>query len=454
MKRPGQWSFSRLRRAARRAGTAGEEPQAPEPAAEPAEAVRASDPPEGDLFRRLSDAAWRTLLLGVVVALLLWAVGYLSVITVPIILAVFLTALLMPPTNWMRRKGMGRGSSTAVTCIGSLIVLGGVVTLIVQPAVSGFGGLMDSLGEAAESVRDIATGLGLHPALVSQIMDSADQELSNLLADNREQLMTGVWTAGTAVLELLLGLVLILVLTVYFVHSGDRLVAWLQGLLPAGSRRPVKATGDVAYGVMGRYVRGVATVGLIDAVGIGLPLFFLIDPTLAIPLVVLTFIGAFLPIVGAFISGLLATAVAFVTEGPLIALVVLAIVLIVQQLESHVFAPRVYGMALDLPAAVVLVAISMGSIIGGVVGMFLATPVAAVLAALLRDRPFSEPQAAEQAAEGAAEEGAEHDGAGGQASVPRSGGGEGSEASGRYVPGSAGNGSAPARPAEKSEVER
>ena len=444
MRWPGQWSFSRLRRAARRAGTTAEEPQAPEPEAP------AAEPAEDDLFRRLSDAAWRTLLIGVVVALLLWAVGYLSVITVPIILAVFLTALLMPPTRWMRRRGVGRGLSTAITCLGSLIVLSGVVTLIVQPAVSGFDGLMASLGQALESVRDIATGLGLHPALVSQIMDAADQEFSNLLAENREQLMTGVWTAGTAVLELLLGLVLILVLTIYFVHSGDRLVAWLQGLLPAPSRRPVQATADVAYGVMGRYVRGVATVGLIDAVGIGIPLFFLIDPALAIPLVVLTFIGAFLPIVGAFITGLLATAVAFVTEGPLIALVVLAIVLVVQQLESHVFAPRVYGKALDLPAAVVLVAISVGSIIGGVLGMFLATPVAAVLAALLRDRPFSEQKSGDDGEAGAVGEG---DGAD-RAPARAAAGGEGSAAPARYAGGSTDNGASPARAAEKSEVDR
>ncbi|MDA2808862.1 AI-2E family transporter [Nocardiopsis suaedae] len=447
MKRPGQWSFSRFRRAARRGGTAAEEPQTPEPEAP------AAEPAEDDLFRNLSDAAWRILLIGVVVALLLWAVGYLSVITVPIILAVFLTALLMPPTNWMRRKGVGRGLSTAITCVGSLIVLGGVVTLIVQPAISGFGGLVDSLGQALDSVRDIATGMGLHPALVSQIMDSADQEISNLLAENRDQLMTGVWTAGTAVLELLLGLVLILVLTVYFVHSGDRLVEWLQSLLPAASRRPVSATVDVAYGVMGRYVRGVATVGLFDAVGIGVPLFFLIDPALVIPLVVLTFIGAFLPIVGAFISGLLATAVAFVTEGPLIALVVLAVVLIVQQLESHVFAPKVYGKALDLPAAVVLVAISIGSIIGGVLGMFLATPVAAVLAALLRDRPFSEHRPG-AAAEADAAEDADPSGGAARAPARAAAGGEGSAAPARYAGGSAENGSSPARAAEKSEVDR
>lgn len=379
MTRPDVWSFLKRRRK-RRAERDEPAATAPEPAAEVE---------DDDLFRRVSDVAWRTLVIGVVVALLLWGLAYISVISIPVILAVFLTALLMPATARLRRMGLGRGSSTAITSVGALLVFGGVVTLVVQPALTGFGGLVDSVGQAIDSLSAIATSLGLQPALVEQIVGAADAELSTLLAENRDQLMTGVWTAGTAVLEALLGIILVLVLTVYFLHSGDRLVEWLSGLFPPASRHPMRAAGELAYGVMGRYVRGVATVGFIDAIGIGLALFFLIEPNLAIPLIVLTFIGAFLPIVGAFVSGLLATLVAFVSEGPLVALLVLGAVLVVQQLESHIFAPRVYGRALDLPAAVVLIAISAGGIIGGIAGMFLATPVAAVLSALLRDRPFS-----------------------------------------------------------------
>ncbi|WP_017596107.1 AI-2E family transporter [Nocardiopsis potens] len=437
MRWPGDWAFFRRRRAAIGGADGPTEPAVAEP-------PKPEPPEEDDLLRRISEAAWRMLIIGVVVALLLWGLAYLSVISVPVILAVFLTALLMPPTNRLRRKGLGRGLSTTITCVGSLILLGGVVTLIVQPAVSGFSGLVDSVDQALDSITDIATALGLQPELVNQIVGAADQELTELLADNREQLMTGVWTAGTAVLEVLLGLVLILVLTVYFVHSGDKLVEWLRGLVPAASRRPLQAAGDLAYGVMGRYVRGVATVGFIDAVGIGIPLFFIIDPGLAVPLIVLTFIGAFLPIVGAFATGLLAAVVAFVSEGPLAMLLVIAAVLIVQQLESHVFAPRVYGRALDLPAAVVLVAISAGGIIGGIAGMFLATPVAAVLAALLRDRPFSREEPAGEEPEAAA-------GAGEASAAPArsKGGGNGSAAAERPA---AETGPGP-RAAEKTGVE-
>src|SRR5699024_2972422 len=211
----------------------------------------------------------------------------------------------------------------------------------------------------------------------------------SMITDNQDQLVTGALTAGSAVIQILIGLVLVIALTVYFIHSGDKLMDWIATLLPPKSRPGLRHAADVSYGVMGRYVRGVAMVGLIDAVGIGAFLIFLLETNLAIPLIVLTFVGAFLPIIGAFLTGLLAVLVALVTEGLGTAVIVLVVVILVQQLESNVFAPRVYGQALELPSPVVLIAISIGGILGNIPGMFLATPVAAVLAALLRNRPMT-----------------------------------------------------------------
>jgi len=361
------------------------------------------------LLRRLSDVAWRTILVGAVIVILLWALAYIKVVTIPIVLAVFLTALLMPPTNRLRRMGLGRGTSTAVAFLGALVLLAGVTTLIVQPAVAGFSGLLESLRQAPESLRTTFTGLGVDPVLLDDMIDQASTEIFQAIEQNRQQLVTGVWTAGAAAAEVLVGIILVLVLTIYFVHSGDKLMQWCSTLLPSASRPGMRATADTAYDVVGRYIRGVAWVGLIDAVGIGIPLFFLIEPGLAVPLIVLTFLGAFVPIVGAFLSGLLAVLVALVTEGPITAVIVVGVVLLVQQLESHVFAPRVYGKALDLPGAVVLVSVSAGAVVGGILGMFLATPVVAVVASLLRDRPFA---VAEQAAEHPSEPAAGKPGAG------------------------------------------
>lgn len=351
------------------------------------------------LLYRLGDAAWRILLIGTVIVLLLWGLAYVKVVSVPAILAVFLTSLLMPLVLRLRRLGLGRGPATTGAFLGAVIVLGGVVTLVVRPAISGTEDLIESLGQVPATLQEYAYTLGLDPLLLNDLVDSASQEVTRMVEQNRQQLVTGVWTAGTAALEVLVGALLVLVLTVYFLHSGDRLMDWCYSLLPSASRPGLRASAEAAYGVVGRYIRGVATVGLIDAVGIGVPLLFLIDPALAAPLILLTFLGAFLPIVGAFISGLLAALVAFVTEGLVTALIVVAVVLLVQQAESHIFAPRVYGKALDLPSAVVLVAIACGGVIGGILGMFLATPVAAVVATLLRERPFAQ---AEEGAEGAA----------------------------------------------------
>lgn len=351
-----------------------EEPPPPEPVEE-----------EGDLLRTVSDAAWRLLIIGVVVALMLWGASYIRVVVIPLILAVFATAMLMPPTKWLRRRGLGRGSSTAVTVLGSLILFGCVVTLIVMPAVSGFNSIVTSVNEAIATLQGLAASMGLDEQLISDWVATAQAEIQR----NGSQLVSGAWAGAVAVGEVLIGVVLVLVLTVYFVHSGDVLMAWVRELFPQRTRSAIQVAGDVSYDVMGRYVRGVALVGLIDAVGIGVVLFLVLGPALALPLAILTFIGAFLPVIGAFLTGLVSVLVALVAKGWLAALVILGGTVAVQQLESHVFAPRVYGRSLELPSAVVLLAIAVGSIVGGIAGAFLATPVAAVLAALLRNRPLT-----------------------------------------------------------------
>lgn len=392
--RPGVWALLNKWIAARRARAerlarleaenerARSEPQTEEA---PAEQQSGTD----DLLRTISDVAWRILLIGVVAGLLVYVLVYLSVVTLPVILAVFITALLMPIATALRNKGLGRGSSTAISLLVGLVVFGGVISLIVTPAIQGFGPLVDSVTSAVSELQNIQVPFGLDPALFTDLLDDAWAQIQSMITENQDQLLSGAWTATSAVISVLVGIVLIIALTVYFVHSGDQLMEWFLTLLPPRSRPGLNHAGEVAFGVMGRYVRGVAAVGFIDAVGIGIFLVFLIDINLAIPLIVLTFVGAFLPIIGAFLSGLLAALVAFVTEGWITALIVVVLVLAVQQLESNVFAPRIYGASLDLPSPIVLIAISVGAVVGGIPGMFLATPLVAVLAALLRDRPPS-----------------------------------------------------------------
>ncbi|WP_047868314.1 AI-2E family transporter [Nocardiopsis sp. RV163] len=391
--RPGVWALlnkwlsARRARAERIARLEAENQRAAEPQAAD---EGPTDQGQGDdnLLRSISDVAWRVLLIGVVAGLLVYVLVYLSVVTLPVILAVFITALLMPIANGLRRKGLGRGLSTAIALLVGLVVFGGVISLIVTPAIQGFGPLVDSVTSAITELQDIRLPF-VDPALFTDMIDDAWAQIQSMITENQDQLLSGAWTATSAVISVLVGIVLIIALVVYFVHSGDQLMDWLVTLLPARSRPGMRHAGDVAYGVMGRYVRGVAAVGFFDAVGIGIALVVFLDINLAIPLIVLTFVGAFLPIIGAFLTGLLAALVAFVTEGWVVALIIVGAVLLVQQLESNVFAPRIYGASLDLPSPIVLIGISVGAVVGGIPGMFLATPVVAVLAALLRNRPPS-----------------------------------------------------------------
>lgn len=354
----------------------------------------------GDLLRIVSDTSWRLLIIGVVAGLLVYGLTHLSVVTLPVIIAVFLTALLMPLANRLRRPnvlrraGFGRGASTTITLLVALIVYSCAVTLIVTPAAANFGDLVDSVNQAIIQLQAVQLPFGLDPALLTEAIDNAWDQARSLISDNSDRILSGAWTATAAVSRVVLGVVLIIVLTIYFVHSGDELMEWIAQLLPPRSRPVLRHSSRVSWEVMGHYVRGVALVGLIDAVGVGIALLLLIDTSLAIPLIVLTFVGAFLPIIGAFLSGLLAVLVALVTEGWIVALIILGAVLLVQQLESNVFAPRIYGRALELPSAVVLIVVTVGGFLGGVAGLFLATPVAAVLAALLRNRPVTKPDAA------------------------------------------------------------
>ncbi|MFE3461653.1 AI-2E family transporter [Nocardiopsis aegyptia] len=405
--RPGVWALlnkwiaarrARADRLAARAEELAEDHAGPEVESAPTDSTERDDVGAGDLLRSISDVAWRMLIIGVVAGLMVYALTYLSVVTLPVIIAVFLTALLMPLANWLRRpnpitrRGLGRGPSTAITVLVGLLVFSGVITMIVGPAVSGFGPLVDSVTDAVLELQNLDVPFGLDPALITDAINSAWAQAQSLITENTDQLLGGAWTATTAVFRVLLGIVLIIALTVYFVHSGDKLMDWIATLLPPRSRPGLLHAGHVSYGVMGRYVRGVAMVGLFDAVGIGIALVILIDTNLAIPLIVLTFVGAFLPIIGAFLTGLLAALVAFVTEGWVVAVIVVAVVVVVQQLESNVFAPRIYGQALELPSAVVLIALTVGGIVGNIPGLFLATPIAAVLAALLRNRPPAHPE--------------------------------------------------------------
>ncbi|MFI6901181.1 AI-2E family transporter [Nonomuraea sp. NPDC050394] len=324
---------------------------------------------------------WRVLGWIALIAVILYCVWFIRTVAISVIIGVFITALLLPPFTWLRGKGLNRALATTVVCLGALVIGGVFFWLLVPATVDGLGQLRASLGKALDDLHNFARSLGLDDTRLSEMSKQVQAYLAEQSRSIATGAIAGVRTAG----EIVIGAILAIILAIYFVHGGDRLFGWLIDLAPVKARPHLREAGDVVFGVVGRYIRGIAMVGLVDGFFIGIALWILGVP-IALPLAVLTFVGAFLPVVGAFMAGLFAAVVAFVAKGWLVALIVVGVTILVQQVEGHVLAPQIYGRALDLPGAVILLAIAVGSVVAGITGAFLAAPVASVIVALIRNR--------------------------------------------------------------------
>lgn len=329
--------------------------------------------------------AGHLLLVVVLASLAVWAFWRVRAVSIPVLLAVFIASVTIPPARWMTRRGLPPALATAAVWLG--VLAGGAVLVLLLVPVTAAG--VDDLGIDVEQftadLQRTAAGLGVNEERFVELTDQGREWLSRQRGKIADGALTGVIMTG----EILVGAVLALVLAVYFTHSGSSLVAWLTGLAPAGSRAGLRSGASVVFQVVGRYTRGLAVVGFMEGALMGLGLWALGVP-LAVPLAVLTWIGAFFPIVGAFLAGLLAAIVAFAAKGWFVALLVVALAVAVQQIEGNILAPKVYGRALDLPSPVVLIVIALGGTLAGIAGAFFATPIAAAAAALLSRRSAGE----------------------------------------------------------------
>ena len=335
---------------------------------------------------RSAAVSWRLLVVAAVVAVVGFLLVYLRLVVLPVIVALFLTTLLAPPAGWLRARGWPPLAATWV-------VIGGAVLVIAGASAA----LAPQIGPEIGTLRDrVATGLDdVQRWLREGPLHFSETQLSDLLARARQEAQTnsraltrGVLSGATLAVEVVTGALLSLVLTFFFVKDGERMGNWIAR--QAGSQADeVRAVGRRAFETLGAYLRGQATVGLIDGVFIGIGL-AIVGVPLVVPLAFLVFLGAFLPIVGAFLSGLIAALVALVSQGPVAALIIVAITVAVQQLEGHVLAPLVLGRAVKLHPAVVLLSLTGGGVVGGIVGAALAVPAVAVLTSVgsyLRNRP-------------------------------------------------------------------
>jgi predicted PurR-regulated permease PerM len=333
-----------------------------------------------DVPRGLRVAAawsWRLLILAAAAAVLLWLVGRLKDVLIPLSIALLLSALLAPWVGWLRRRArMPRSLAVALVLVGGIAVVGGVLTLVVTQFVNSFPDLAEN---ATKGIRTIQDSLRNGPFKLSndQLTGIAEQ-LQNWLNTHRDLLTSGALTTATTALDVFASAVLVLFATFFLLRDGRRIWRFLVSLLPTGARPALATAGEASWVTLVSYVRATILVAFIDAVGIGLALLILQIP-LAFPLTALVFLGAFIPIIGAAVSGTVAVLVALVTAGWVKALLVLAAVILVQQVEGHVLQPFIMGRAVAIHPLAVIVAITTGLILAGIMGALVAVPLVAVV---------------------------------------------------------------------------
>ncbi|MET9502774.1 AI-2E family transporter [Streptomyces sp. NPDC006622] len=317
------------------------------------------------------------LLLLVGLAVALWLLGQMWSVVWPLVVGLFITTLTWPPTRFLRRHGWPPALAAAFVTVLFLLVAAGIVALIAVPVASQSGELTDGVVEGLQRVREWASGppLNIGDDEINKAFDSAVTRAQ----DGLGSMVTAVVTGVSTVVDGLVTAVLALFLMFFFLKDGPRFLPWLARQLPGRFAADVPAVAARSWDTLGAFVRSQAIVGLLDAVLIGLGLWIL-DVPLVLPLAVLTFVSAFVPIIGALFAGFVAVLIALVSNGLTDALIVLAIIVVVQQLEGNVFQPMIQSRGLGLHAAVVLLAVTLGGSLAGIVGSLLAVPVAAVIA--------------------------------------------------------------------------
>jgi predicted PurR-regulated permease PerM len=324
--------------------------------------------------------SWRLLLIGAAIAVLLFVVAQLRLIVVPVLIAILLSALLVPLRDLLVRAHVPKWLAIVLCMAVTIAVIGGLLYLVGQQVRSESGTLRTQTMASVESMRTWLTGPPFN--LSNRQLDDGLRQLTDAVQTDSQVLINGALSVGSTVGHVATGLLLILFSTLFILIDGEGIWRWVVSVFPRRARLAADGAGRAGWLTLRSFVRVQILVASIDALGIGLGAFFLGLP-LAIPVAVLVFLGSFIPIVGAVVTGTLAVFIALVYKGFWFALIMLAVVLFVQQLEGHVLQPLIMGTAVKVhPLAVVLV-VAAGSLLAGITGALFAVPFAAVLNAMI-----------------------------------------------------------------------
>ncbi|GAA1888707.1 MAG: AI-2E family transporter [Williamsia herbipolensis] len=332
-------------------------------------------------LRSVSVIALQVVLVAAALWLVGWVVAQIWVILLPVILAVIVCTVLWPPVRWLRSRSVPPALAALVGVVVAAAVIAGVVAAV-APSIADQVSTLST--KAVVGIRQVQDWLQGPPLNISDAqLDSAVSAITDRLESSGAQIASGFFTGVSAATSALITLFTTAVITFFLLKDGPRFLPWLRRSVGSPAAPHLAEVLTRMWRTLGGFVRTQAVVSLVDAVLIGIGLVILGVP-LAYVLAIVTFVGGFVPIVGAFVAGALAVLIALVSNGLVTALIVLAIIVAVQQLEGNVLQPWLQSKSMNLHAVIVLLAVTLGGTLFGVVGAFLAVPVAACGAVAVR----------------------------------------------------------------------
>ncbi|HEU4350062.1 MAG TPA: AI-2E family transporter [Actinoplanes sp.] len=360
-------------------------------------------------LRTSASVSLQALLVMLFAGVLLWMLGRLWPAVWPLVVGLLLTTLTWPLTRWLRARNWRPALAASAVTVLFLLLASGIMVLIAVPVASQAGELTTGVVDGIQRLREWASGppLNFGADQLTEALDTAVNRIQSSVGSIVTATVAGVGTVVNGVVTAVLAVFLMF----FFLKDGPRFLPWLRRQLPGRLATDIPVVAARGWDTLGSFVRSQALVGLLDAVFIGLGL-WIVGVPLVLPLAVLTFVSAFVPIVGALFAGFVAVLIALVSNGLTDAIIVLVIIIVVQQLEGNLFQPLVQSRGLGLHAAVILLVVVLGGSLAGIVGSLLAVPVAALIAVIwgyIREQltdppePEHEPEPAEAAEAAAAE---------------------------------------------------
>ena len=316
------------------------------------------------------------IVVGVAAGLVLTLLGRLGIVMFPLVTATFLTRILAVPSEWLQRRGWRPTAAAGGTLAGFVVLLVLAVFLVARPMVDEADTLSDTVKDGTAQVEDWLvedSSFNIERSDIESFKDDVEDRSRQALENSTDTIAQG----ARLIIEILVGFVFALVLTFFGLKDGRAVHTRLMGLLPARQRRGAWKMSQSAWETLGGYLRGAALLGVMEAAIIGIVM-AAVGAHLVLPVMVLTFLAAFIPLVGATVAGVIAVLVTLASAGGSQALIVAAVALLVQQFDNELLAPWIYGKALALHPVIILLSIAVGTALFGIAGTLLAVPVVGI----------------------------------------------------------------------------